>query len=256
MPARWEILSGMPLIKSFVSGIRRSLDRVSREAAFEFAERSYAQEGEDLILSRLFETVPPLARPGFYVDVGAHHPFRFSNTYFFYRRGWRGLNVDAMPGSMARFEASRPGDINLQAAIAEVEETLTYFVFNEPALNGFDPELAAGRDGVNGFRIVDRVEMRTRTLADVLDATLPERQPIDFMSIDVEGYDLPVLRSSNWERYRPTFVLAEDSGTGNVAGALASQVTAFMAAQDYELCAKAVHTKFYRDRRMVRQSHR
>jgi len=53
--------------------------------------KSYSQEGEDLILLRIFEK----KRIGFYVDVGSHHPFRFSNTYLFYRLGWRGINIDA-----------------------------------------------------------------------------------------------------------------------------------------------------------------
>ena len=59
-------------------------------------QKSYAQEGEDLILYRM---IYGKIDKGFYVDVGAHHPKRFSNTYFFYRKGWRGINVEPMPGS-------------------------------------------------------------------------------------------------------------------------------------------------------------
>src|SRR5690242_3324544 len=68
-----------------------------------WAVKSYSQEGEDRILHSIFETVAD----GFYVDIGAHHPKRFSNTYLFYQRGWRGINVDAMPGSMVRFKRVR-----------------------------------------------------------------------------------------------------------------------------------------------------
>ncbi len=57
---------------------------------------SYAQEGEDLVLARLFGNQ---VESGFFVDIGAHHPVRYSNTYYFYRRGWTGLNVDALPGT-------------------------------------------------------------------------------------------------------------------------------------------------------------
>ena len=57
---------------------------------------SFSQEGEDLVLARIFEG----KKNGFYVDIGAHHPTRFSNTHYFYRRGWSGINIDAMPGSM------------------------------------------------------------------------------------------------------------------------------------------------------------
>ena len=52
---------------------------------------SFSQEGEDLLIDRMFDG----QSVGFYVDVGAHHPTRFSNTYLLYLRGWRGINIDA-----------------------------------------------------------------------------------------------------------------------------------------------------------------
>ena len=76
-------------------------------------QASYSQEGEDRILQRLFEN----QTPGFYVDIGAHHPRRFSNTYIFYKQGWRGINVDATPGSMFLFRVFRKRDINLEIAV-------------------------------------------------------------------------------------------------------------------------------------------
>jgi hypothetical protein len=109
--------------------------------AAEFA--SYAQEGEDRVLLRLLE---PLKKSGFYVDVGAHHPVRFSNTYFFYLRNWHGINIDPLPGSMALFNRDRPRDINLELAIASEEQTLNYYMCNEPALNTFSPTLATERN--------------------------------------------------------------------------------------------------------------
>jgi hypothetical protein len=60
----------------------------------------YSQEGEDLIASRLF----PNQSTGFYVDIGAHHPTRFSNTYLLYTKGWRGINIDPLPGSKELFD--------------------------------------------------------------------------------------------------------------------------------------------------------
>lgn len=81
-----------------------------------FHIKSYSQEGEDMILHRIFER----QCKGFYVDIGAHHPFRFSNTYLFYKRGWSGINIDAMPGSMNIFNKFRNRDINLEYGIGNV----------------------------------------------------------------------------------------------------------------------------------------
>jgi hypothetical protein len=86
-------------------------------------ERSYSQEGEDRILLRPFEN----CKDGFYVDVGAHHPTRYSNTYLFYRMEWSGINIDAAPGSMNLFKKKRPRDINLEVAISDREEELTFY---------------------------------------------------------------------------------------------------------------------------------
>jgi len=85
-----------------------------------YALKSYSQEGEDMILRRLFEN----QERGLYVDIGAYHPKKFSNTYFFYRAGWIGINVDAMPGSMKKFRSRRPRDINIEAAISDKREEL------------------------------------------------------------------------------------------------------------------------------------
>ena len=103
-----------------------------------FSLKSYSQEGEDMILRRLFEK----QKTGFYVDVGAHHPKRFSNTFFFYKKGWSGINIDAMPNSMRLFNEIRPRDTNLEIPISDKKQKLKYYMFNEPALNGFSKELA------------------------------------------------------------------------------------------------------------------
>ena len=62
---------------------------------------------------------------GFYVDVGAFHPTLFSNTYFFYLNGWRGLNIEARPGSKQLFDKLRPKDINVEIGVSRERGTMT-----------------------------------------------------------------------------------------------------------------------------------
>jgi FkbM family methyltransferase len=202
----------------------------------------FAQEGEDAVLQRHFEYQPP----GFYVDVGAYHPYRFSNTFFFYRLGWRGINIDATPGSMTEFHRLRPRDINIEAAVSDKVETLTSFIFNDGALNTFDPALAAKRDGDHGSRLVQRVPITTVTMAELLSRHLPPGTPINFLSVDVEGLELQVLRSNDWNRYRPSIILAEDFGVNRCRDIDSSETAEFLAAQGYEAFAKTIHTIFYR----------
>ena len=134
-----------------------------------------------MILRRLFET----QSIGFYVDVGAHHPKRFSNTYSFYKKGWRGINIDAMPNSMKPFNKIRSRDINIEKAVSDKKQTLTYYAFNKAALNGFSKELSEERDGKNGGFIEFTKDIETATLSEILDHNLPEEGVIDFLTIGI-----------------------------------------------------------------------
>jgi FkbM family methyltransferase len=209
-----------------------------------FATRSYAQEGEDMVLRRLFEGEPG----GFYVDVGAHHPQRFSNTWHFYERGWQGINIEPNPELIALLRAVRPRDINVEAGVSDDPGTLTYFQFNDPALNTFDERLARKRETLPGYRLVSTTLVLLRSLADVLSEHSGPGFPISFLSVDVEGYDLRVLRSNDWNRFRPRYVLAEalETSLADVAGHPQSR---FLSQVGYEAIAKTVNTVFYADAR-------
>jgi FkbM family methyltransferase len=208
-----------------------------------FFRHSFAQEGEDLILAEMFAG----KRNGFFVDVGAHHPRRFSNTYHLYKfRDWRGINIDATPGSMKAFRKARPEDINIECAVSDQAAELEFFVFNETALNTFDPHLAAERDGQNGYAVVRKTPIQTRTLTDLLDQHLPGNTTIDFLTVDVEGLDLQVLRSNDWRRFAPAVVLAEDIAVSNWNEIGSSPVTSFLREQGYEPLARTLRTTFYR----------
>lgn len=135
-----------------------------------YGTKSYSQEGEDMILRRLFEN----QTTGFYIDVGAHHPKRFSNTYYFYKKGWKGINIDAMPGSMKIFNKIRQRDINIEKAVSDKKQILTYYVFNEPALNGFSKELSEKRNNKNNYYIEKTIDIETYTLEEILDQYLPK----------------------------------------------------------------------------------
>lgn len=170
-----------------------------------YSRKSYSQEGEDLLLYRIFEK----KRNGFYVDVGAHHPKRFSNTFLFYKRGWNGINIDAMPGSMKLFNQLRPRDINIECAVTTREESLTYFIFKDPALNGISSTFSKDRllraESENAHKVI----LQGKPLNQILQTFLPEEQNIDFLSVDAEGHDFIVLQSIDLNQYKPSYILVE-----------------------------------------------
>lgn len=191
-----------------------------------------------MILRRLFEE----RGTGTYVDVGAHHPWRFSNTYWFYLQGWSGLNVDATPGSMGAFRRARPRDRNVEAAVAGQARTVTFFAFDDPALNTFDPE-AVERAKAGGYRVVEERELQTTTLAELLRKHLPGGT-IDFLSVDVEGLDAEVLESNDWDAFAPEVVLAETLGQ-TLDDVQASAVARVLGGQSYNLLAKTANTAIF-----------
>jgi FkbM family methyltransferase len=226
------------MLRSWISELSRSLV----DKADPFVNLAYSQDGEDMVLRRLFER----QTLGFYVDVGAHHPFRFSNTCFFHRKGWRGINIDPNPDAIAAFRSARRSDINICVGVSDVAGQLTFHLFSEPALNTFDGDLASERAAIPGYRLLEKKTIAVKRLDKLLDEHLPAGQSIDFLSVDVEGLDLAVLRSNDWRRFRPAILLVE-AHERTVAGAEKDPIHVYATTQGYQLIAKTLNTLIYED---------
>ena len=191
------------------------------------ANLCYSQNGEDLILNRFLEN----KEKGFFIDVGAHHPIRFSNTYLFYKKGWSGINIDAMPGSMTKFNKIRPKDINIENGIGIKKDKLTFYQFNESALNTFSKEEAFSKNK-SGYKIMKSNLVNVDTLENILDKYIPENTQIDFLNIDAEGKDEEVLISNNWEKYKPNYILIEILREEDIDDT-SSSIKKFLKSKDY-----------------------
>jgi FkbM family methyltransferase len=162
---------------------------------------SYSQNGEDVILDRVFWDV----EKGFYVDAGAYDPEVTSVTRHFYLRGWRGINIE--PSSrFERFPQGRPEDINLNLAVSTARGTRPFHEFpNAIGLSSFSGELHPDFAHLAAGRVVR--EVATLPLRDVFGEH--RVSDITFLSVDVEGHEREVLMSNDWQRYRPRVVLIE-----------------------------------------------
>lgn len=175
--------------------------------AFGGGGRYYSQSGEDIILASIFRQK---AR-GFYVDVGAHHPTRYSNTRLLYKKGWRGINIDANPYSIELFRRQRPKDINLASGVAENSGEITYWAFSDPAVNTFSGDEAQRWLGKPWIKLLGKEKVRVAPLKEILRRHLPAGMGIDLLNVDTEGLDLQVLRSNDWILYSPDVVVVEDA---------------------------------------------
>ena len=212
-----------------------------------YARRSWSQEGEDLVLSRILEAETDCPRS--YVDVGAHHPKRFSNTYFFYRLGWCGIAIEPNPELSQLFAQMRPRDIVVTCGVASKAGELSFIRFNEPALNTFDEGVAARWVGFKGYHIIERKLVRVKPLSDILHGQDKLSKGIGILNVDVEGLDLEVLRGLDWNAYRPRFVLVE-SLASSLSTIDTCPIYQFLREKDYELIARTKMTFFYRDSRI------
>lgn len=103
-----------------------------------YFNKIYSQYGEEIFLKQKFADKVK----GFYVDIGSFHPFRFSNTWWAYIRGWNGINIEPNMENYELFKIFRPRDINIQCGISDVEGVMKYYQFEESALNSFDADCA------------------------------------------------------------------------------------------------------------------
>ncbi len=202
---------------------------------------THAQEGEDKVLETYFKN----KEKGFYIDIGACHPVRFSNTYLFYKRGWNGINIDANPGSMKLFGKYRPRDINIEAPISNSHKKINYYIFDEPALNSFSSDLSKFRADKTKYKILKIVKLKFKKLSEILDEYLVEGTEIDFMSVDVEGYEYEVLSSNNWNKYKPTYLLVEILDT-ELEKISKNKVYLYLRSKNYRMIKKIGRTTLFK----------
>jgi FkbM family methyltransferase len=199
----------------------------------------FSQFGEDVILRSYF---PKNKKSGFFVDIGAYQPVSLSNTYYFYLKGWRGINIEPNPIGIKAFKEIRPDDKNLQIGIADKPGVLHYHMIpNKPFENTFsDLQLnirhAAENRGTS-------IELPVDTLGNILDKNLPKGQEIDFFSIDVEGLNVEVILSNNWEKYRPKIIVIEKHNQKEEHKN--QQITSFLTAVGYKLDHDILHSYFF-----------
>ncbi|MEK7599571.1 MAG: FkbM family methyltransferase [Patescibacteria group bacterium] len=170
---------------------------------------SYAQNREDIILDGLVKG----AKKGFYVDVGANHSVLDSVTKLFYDRGWNGINIEPAHDLCALLKLSRPRDINLEYGVSDKTSELTFreYLLGD-GLSTFSDEVQKIYENDEHYRYfakeyVDH-KVPVTTLAKLLKEHAKDKK-IDFMKIDVEGYEYEVVAGNDWTKYRPVILCIE-----------------------------------------------
>ena len=162
---------------------------------------SYSLNAVDLIIDYIFKD----KYIGTYVDVGAQHPISNNNTYLLFKRGWNGINIDLDRKNIDLFNISRPNDINLNYAISDKEgETDFYFYHESSPINTLNKKVKEYQKA----KISEIKKINTFTLNNVFKKINFDKN-IDYLNIDVEGYEDKVLSGFDINKYKPSVVSVE-----------------------------------------------
>ena len=165
-------------------------------------KKSYSMDGEDIEIFNYFKN----KKNGFYVDVGAYHPIERNNTMLLYLNGWEGINIDISAFSIKLFNHLRARDLNLNLAISKKEGMVDmYFQKKLSQLSTIKKQHANKSFQGN----IKKKQIESKTLDNVLDRSKFRDKKIDFLDIDVEGADIDVLESLDFNRYSPELICVE-----------------------------------------------
>ena len=165
-----------------------------------------AQFGEDEYILDLFEK----NFKGKFLDVGCYHPTRHNNTYLMYKNGWSGMNIDLNPLTIELFNFMRPRDININIGISDSEnEKKLFFIDELNTQNTLDENqlnFLKNHHNIKDHEIIEK-KIRTKCLDKILDEY--KFFDIDFMNLDIEGHELNVLKTIDFEKIKIKYLCIE-----------------------------------------------
>ena len=161
-------------------------------------KKSFSGGAQDLIIDYFFKN----KSKGIYLDVGCFHPFIGSNTYKLFSKGWNGINIDLDFHTIDLFNYFRKNDSNINIGVSDKTGNQDlYFFHNRAAINTLSQ--------LRGKNFKEIKKIKTDTLNNIIQATKFKDCKIDFLSVDVEGYEMQVLRDFNFKKYCPDLIVVE-----------------------------------------------
>lgn len=165
----------------------------------------YGQNREDLVLLAFF----PKQKKGYYVDVGACDPIKYSVTKLFYEKGWRGINIEPQSRAFEALKSDRPRDINENIGVSDKQGTITLREYENESLSTSNKKVQKAYHDSEHYRNIkytDR-EIEVYTLKQVFEKN--KVASIQFLKVDVEGSEYEVMKGNDWNKYRPEVICIE-----------------------------------------------
>lgn len=145
---------------------------------------------------------------GTYLDIGAGYPVRGSNTFCFYKRGWRGIAIEPIRTNTFIFKLFRRGDKVINRLVGRSSGSVYFYHFEPYEYSTTDDEIASQMKRRADTRLISRRKVRQISIAE-LELCISPLQPT-LLSIDAEGADLEILKGIPWEKYCPRVICVEE----------------------------------------------
>ena len=198
---------------------------------------SYSYGSVDLLLEHIFKN----QSHGIYIDVGCQHPVMNNNTYLLYKKGWNGINIDLDKKNIDLFNFYRKRDLNINFAISSREsERELFFYHDKSAINTLEKSVA----NYQKAQVKEIKMVKTKTLNSIIENSKFNDLTIDFISIDVEGHELDVIKGFDLKKYKPKVVIIEfldlslkklEIKNLNIKNFLKSEIYQYMIDKNYTL---------------------
>jgi FkbM family methyltransferase len=161
---------------------------------------SFSLTGIDLIIDYIFKK-----KNGFYIDVGCNHPVYNNNTFLLHKKGWGGINIDIDTKSIELFNIFRAKDLNLNVAASSKKTVLDYLYFHDKS--PINKIKSKENNNEQSFQKIKKIN--SDTLDSIIENSVYKNKEIDFLSIDVEGHELEVIKGFNLQKYKPRIIVIE-----------------------------------------------
>ena len=157
------------------------------------------QYGQDIIAYLCLKN----KKNGFYIDIGAYDGIRLSNTYIFEKLGWKGFCVEASPKNFEALQKNRKCDLYNCAVSSKNVGKAKFLTSTVGVLDVLDTHNTEGhkkRIEKESDKNMEYVEVDTMTFEELM-SNYKDINHIDFMSLDIEGGELDVLKSIDFDKY-------------------------------------------------------
>jgi len=211
--------------------------------------KNSSQFGEDKFILDLFNK----DYRGKYLDLGCYHPTRNSNTHILYQSGWTGINIDLNPLTIELFNFMRPKDFNYNIGISNSEEEKELYFINE-----FNTQNTLDKNQLNFLKnhhnVKDREILKTKLKTKKLETILLDNNfhNIDFFNIDIEGHELEVIESIDFDKFKFKYICIEMIQHNEISVNRSKKINDILNNNDFIIVKKFEFNYIYKNTMLVK----